>query len=142
MAICMLSTRRSWLSTILLLHHHAGIAPSVCTCASLKTVTACDRNSIVEGESLQLKVIVLSEAAPAKLGVYWRPLGEGELNELALTHVGRGVYRAVFPASAADGLGLEYYVMAKAAGGEPCYFPATAPAMNQTVVIAPALPAH
>jgi hypothetical protein len=50
---------------------------------------------------------------------------------MAPTHVARGVYRAQLPPLADD---IEYYVEARVAG-QSFVFPATAPDLNQTVVL-------
>jgi hypothetical protein len=90
------------------------------------------RTLLLEGEPLRLTVVVLGPQ-PADAVVYWRPLGTGQFAKVALEHVDRGVYKVVLPAEAtrAD---LEYYVEAGAAG-TTLRFPATAPALNQTVVV-------
>jgi hypothetical protein len=50
-----------------------------------------------------------------------------------LENVARGVYRLTLPAPAAA---IEYYLEAKA-GGQIVRFPATAPTLNQTVIVFP-----
>ncbi|MEA1996070.1 MAG: hypothetical protein U9N45_00445 [Gemmatimonadota bacterium] len=93
------------------------------------------RTCLVKGEKLELKVIILGAAqSPAKL--YWRPLGRGRFAAVPLTHLARGVYTVTLPqkATAED---LEYYVQVKTADGAVLRFPATAPKLNQTVVVVP-----
>jgi hypothetical protein len=77
---------------------------------------------------LNLKVIVLSPKPVAKATLMWRPLGRGDFRPLSLRHVARGVYEVVVPAKE----DFEYYVKAG-----PAVWPATAPALNQTVVVTP-----
>jgi hypothetical protein len=89
---------------------------------------------LTSGEDLRLKVIVIGKAASPVLR--WRPLDEGGFSEVALEHVARGVYTAKIPADRIADSDFEYYVRA-AADGAPVRFPATAPAMNQTVVVMP-----
>lgn len=86
------------------------------------------RTQAARGESLTLKVILLGITSPGK--IYWRRLGRGAFSAIPLHHVARGVYRVVLPPVPADSAAIEYYIRA----GE-CVFPATAPAINQTVVV-------
>jgi hypothetical protein len=58
-------------------------------------------------------------------------MGRGAFQAVPLDNVARGVYRLTFPAPAAD---IEYYFEAKA-DGQVVRFPATAPALNQTVIV-------
>jgi hypothetical protein len=94
------------------------------------------RTSVHAGEVLNLKVIILSERAAQDAGVYWRPMGQSSFAVVPLQHVARGVFSITFPAAAtADD--FEYYVRVKPVGGSAAFFPATAPRMNQTVVVIP-----
>ncbi|MEN6425901.1 MAG: malectin domain-containing carbohydrate-binding protein [Phycisphaerales bacterium] len=90
------------------------------------------RTSLVAGEDLRLKVILVGRASP--LVLHWRPLGRGEFSALPVEHVARGVYRVRIPADRIAGKDFEYYVEA-AMDGNTIRFPVTAPAMNQTVVV-------
>jgi hypothetical protein len=94
------------------------------------------RTSVREGEALKLKVIVLSET-PAQATVYWRKLGGGSFRTAPLWRVARGVYAVTLPAEATRSGDLEYYVAAGRTDGDPVRFPATAPALCQTVVVQP-----
>ena len=95
------------------------------------------RTSLMDGELLKLKVIFLADK-PARGGAaYWRPLGSGEFAREPLVHVARGVYLVHFPPSGAKGTDLEYYVEVTAGDGQVIRFPATAPEMNQTLVVVP-----
>ena len=91
------------------------------------------RASLEAGEPLALKALVLSKDAPAAVELHWRPLGQGPFKSLALGHTSRGVYAVTLPAPAGS---IEYYVEAKAAG-ETVRFPATAPALCQSVIVLP-----
>ena len=91
------------------------------------------RTSLAVNEALQLKVIILSDAAPRAATLCWRKLGERRFAKLPFKLVARGVYSVQLPASAKDD--FEYYIQAEPARGKPVYFPATAPKLNQTVVI-------
>jgi hypothetical protein len=90
------------------------------------------RTSLIAGEDLRLKVILVGRASSPAL--HWRPLGEGEFAESPLEHVDRGVYTVAISADRIAGCDFEYYVQA-AADGDTIRFPATAPTMNQTVVV-------
>lgn len=90
------------------------------------------RTSLEPGEVLSLKVIILDNGTPANAELYWRPMGTGAFQQKALSHVTRGVYRAEFPAATED---MEYYVKVTSNDGEDLYFPATAPEINQTIVV-------
>ena len=85
------------------------------------------------GESLKIKVIVLAAAAAPEVTLAWRPLGGGKYAIVPLRKVGRSVYEVDLPASDGD---VEYYIKAVSRESE-AVFPATAPAINQTVIINP-----
>ena len=95
------------------------------------------RGSVGQGEALRLKVLVLAEQTPRSAVIRWRPLGQGTFATLPLQHVARGVYTAQWPAISDRLAGIEYYVEVKPAMGKTVRFPASAPKMNQTVVIHP-----
>ena len=91
------------------------------------------RTSLEAGEALSLKVLVLAQGRPESVAIYWREMGRGAFRTVPLQNVARGVYRLTLPASAA---GIEYYLEAKA-DGQVVHFPATAPTLNQTVIVLP-----
>ena len=90
------------------------------------------RSSVQHGETLNLKIIVLDKAAAAKIEAHIRSLGKGKWQTVRVTHVARGVYKVSLPAAQED---FEYYLTAKTGSGKKLIWPATAPAMNQTVVV-------
>ena len=93
------------------------------------------RTQVAKGESLALRVIVLASAEGAAQGALcWRPLGRGQFQRVPLAHVARGVHRVELPAAADGGTAVEYYIEAEA-GAAKIVWPASAPALNQTVVI-------
>jgi len=92
------------------------------------------RTSLVAGEALKLKVLVLSKAPPSKATLHWRAMGGGSFEAIPLSHAARGVYAVTFPAKA-TGDDLEYYVEAVVEEGKVLRFPATAPDLNQTVIV-------
>ena len=83
------------------------------------------RSVVAKGESLKLKIIALPATQPI---VHFRPLGKGEWKEIPATHIARAVYEAKLPVAQDD---FEYYVTA----GKKLVWPATAPQMNQTVIV-------
>ena len=93
------------------------------------------RTSADEGEMLKLRVVLLGSLDPAGAKLSWRLLGKGDFRTLPLRPVGRNVYEVELPEAAAD---FEYYLEAGSGAGL-VRFPATAPVLNQTVVVIPKL---
>jgi hypothetical protein len=91
------------------------------------------RTSLEAGEPLTLKVIILSKDKPRSAVFRWREMGRGDFRSLALEPVARGVHRLSLPAPASD---IEYYLEVEADGAVVRY-PATAPELNQTVIVLP-----
>ncbi len=92
------------------------------------------------GESLRLRVIVLSQRPPRRAVLHVRPLGSTEAFETTpLVHVARGVWRVDLPPLGVD-RGLEYHIEAVAEDGGSTYFPPTAPDVGQTVIAVPGGP--
>ncbi|MCU0914883.1 MAG: malectin domain-containing carbohydrate-binding protein [Planctomycetes bacterium] len=104
------------------------------------------RASLTAGEDLRLKVILVEPALdlikrrasphekPAGiLALQWRPLGADTFETVPVEHVARGVYSVRVSAAQIAGHDIEYYVQASV-GADTIRFPATAPALNQTVV--------
>jgi len=89
------------------------------------------RTSLDEGEPLRLKAMILSRDEPAEPTLYWSELGREIYRAVPLRHMARGVYEVELDAPKAD---IEYYLTARADGKE-IVFPATAPAVGQTVVV-------
>jgi hypothetical protein len=91
------------------------------------------RTSIAAGEQWVVKAIVLSEAPVRDAYLQWRKLGQRQFNRVPLAPVSRGVYQVALPAGITED--FEYYVSVKPQQGSPVVFPATAPKLNQTVVV-------
>lgn len=94
------------------------------------------RRSVVEiGEVLALRAVVLDNEPPQSAELRWRPLGRGEWRSVPWRRVARGVHTVNLPAAEEES--LEYYLEARTAGGVTLRWPATAPALNQTIVVIP-----
>ncbi len=93
------------------------------------------RGSLNTGEDLRLKVIILTQKQPKDAFLYWQPLGTDNYTMVALKHIARGVYSVKIPALEINETDLEYHIKVSAGDGHSIYFPATAPQINQTVVV-------
>jgi len=100
----------------------------------LRLIVPTLRGSLSAGEVLQLKVIILAADTPKDAALYFRPIGKGNYNKIPLTHISRSVYSARIPANRIE-TDIEYYVEVNTTDGQKGTFPATAPNINQTVVI-------
>jgi hypothetical protein len=133
------------LATVVTMENHPGWGPLVVPRASQpwtkeyqgkpRIVVPTLPSHLLPGEVLTLKVILLSSTPPAGAVLCWRKLGTGPFQEIPLVHKARGVYIARFPSEGAT-TDVEYYIGATF-GGTRLVFPATAPALNQTVVLIP-----
>jgi len=91
------------------------------------------RTQMNAGEPQEIRAFVLSGPKCTGVRLYWRPLGQGRFKPLAVAHRARQAYRAALPASSRDT--LEYYLEAALEDGRTVLWPATAPAINQTVTV-------
>ena len=91
------------------------------------------RSVLTHGETLTLKIIALDKQPVKSVSVSVRPLGKGEWTGVLATHVARADYEAKLPVATED---FEYYITAETSAGNHLVWPATAPEMNQTVVVA------
>ncbi len=91
------------------------------------------RTSLTAGEPLQLKIILMNVRLK-EANLFWKIFGRKNFVKFGLNHVNRSVYSAFVPA---DSLGddFEYYIEIITENEKKLYFPATAPDLNQTVVI-------
>jgi hypothetical protein len=85
-----------------------------------------------QGESLTLKIIALDKHPVKSVTVKARPFGEGAWQTIPASHVARAVWQTQFPAAAHD---FEYYIVAECVGGLKPVWPATAPEVNQAVIV-------
>ena len=107
------------------------------TCAGpARLVVPTVRSVLMTDEDLTLKVILVNVAGAGGGSVHWRPLGRGNFSQTPLQHVARHVYTVTVPTAPLKGRDFEYYIEVKSSHAEPLVFPATAPRLNQTVVIA------
>ncbi len=91
------------------------------------------RTMIGVGEALKIRAIVQG-TKPSEVSIFVRPMGKGEYAKKPLVHVARGVYQITLPAELTQA-DLEYYIDALTPDGKHLFFPATAPNLNQTVVV-------
>jgi hypothetical protein len=96
------------------------------------------RSSIAANERLTLEPIVLAPTPVRALTLHWRRIGESEFAGTACRHVARGVYRVDVTAGSAGDI-IEYYLETTPESGNPIRYPVTAPELNHTVVVTPAL---
>jgi len=91
---------------------------------------------VVKGEPLRLRILALDRQPMERVVVHIRPLGKREWREIPAAHLGRAVFRAELPAAEED---FEYWVSTVNAEGLSLVWPATAPEINQTVVVMPGI---
>lgn len=90
------------------------------------------RSQVAKGEALSLQIMVLASRPCPSVTVRVRELGAWHWKKSDVKHLGQAVYRAALPVMDKD---YEYYVEAKMEDGKKLIWPATAPAMSQTVVV-------
>lgn len=90
------------------------------------------RTALNKGEAQTLQIIVLDQQPVQSVVVKIRRLGKGEWKTVEAKHVARAVWNATLPAAKDD---FEYQIVSKTATGAKLVWPATAPDINQTVVV-------
>jgi hypothetical protein len=97
------------------------------------------RTILNKGESLNLKIRTISteNEKPSESIIYWRSLGETRFKSQKLNHIVNGVYKVQLAPEEITDKGLEYYVQVRFKNGDIKRFPATAPDINQTVILLP-----
>jgi hypothetical protein len=95
------------------------------------------RSCLLEGEPLAIKAILLDKQPAQRTAIHWRSLGSGPYSEESLVHAARGVYTARLSAGQIGQSDFEYYIEAVTLQGKILRWPATAPQINQTVVVMP-----
>lgn len=112
-----------------------ALPPGTCEGAA-RIIVPTVRNVLMTGEDLMLRVILLNVTGTGGGSLHWRPLGRGNFSRTPLQHVARNVYTVRVPTAPLEGRDFEYYIEAESPSGDALVFPATAPRLNQTVVIA------
>jgi hypothetical protein len=92
------------------------------------------RTSANQGESLKLRIVALDRKPVKSVIVKLRPLGGKDWQEISAKHIARAVFEVSLPPARDD---FEYHIISETADGTPLLWPATAPQLNQTVVIVP-----
>jgi len=82
-------------------------------------------------EPQEIRAFVLSALPCTGLSLHWRMLGKGPFKTVAAVARARQAFRVQIPAQARDS--VEYYLEASLDNGQRLRWPATAPALNQTV---------
>lgn len=90
------------------------------------------RSSQMHGENLNLRIIALDKEPVRYVRIKVRPLGRGKWETIEACHVARAVWNALLPSSDDD---FEYQIISETETGMKMRWPATAPEINQTVVI-------
>ena len=110
----------------------AAIQPSGVYQGPVRLIVPTARNQAAPGETLSMRVLWLDAKAPQSLEVCWRPLGGGEFKKTPLKNLGRAVYTVDLPPAEGD---FEFYFAGESAAGQKLVWPATAPGLNQSVVV-------
>jgi hypothetical protein len=110
----------------------ADCAPAQTYAGPAKLAVLTVRGSVAKGEILKLPIIALDGKPVKSVVAKVRPLGKGDWQTVEAKLVGRAVWNATLPAATAD---FEYQIEAKTADGKKLVWPATAPQMNQTVIV-------
>jgi len=91
------------------------------------------RTQVASNEKLTLKIILLGAIQPNTAILRWRTMGSGSYRIIPLKHIARSVYSVTLPAA---NKAFEYYIETGETNGAKLKWPATAPQLNQTVVVA------
>lgn len=112
----------------------AETSPSPSYTGPARLIVPTVRNFVSQGEALALEIIALDQPPVKSVTVKFRPLGKGEWQTVKTLHQARAVWQVKFPPATED---FEYSVEAQAAHSETLRWPASAPDLNQTVVVIP-----
>lgn len=100
-----------------------------------RIIVPSSRTSLEAAEDLNLKILILGSEHLAEAKLYWRPLGNQSYQPIPLAQVTRSVYKVQVPATEIQGRDFEYYIQAAIPSKQAALYPASAPQINQTVVI-------
>ncbi len=90
------------------------------------------RTQAARDEALSLRIMALDAKPVLDVAVFVRPMGRGEHQRINANHIRGAVYGTTLPGADGD---FEYYVEAKTGDGAILRWPATAPKINQTVIV-------
>ncbi|MBI9018839.1 MAG: hypothetical protein JEZ07_16425 [Phycisphaerae bacterium] len=99
-----------------------------------RIIVPCLRSQLKENENFKLKIFILDNKKAKSAKLYWRKLGEKKWQLVDLQYITRAVYMVQLEPQKDD---FEYFIQAETSKGQQLVFPATAPQINQTVVIMP-----
>ena len=112
----------------------ADAMPSYQYVGPLRIIVPTVRTSLNKGEALKLKIIILSQNRNEDAALYWRNMGKGTYKRIALKHIARGIYSVTIPGNQIKD-DFEYYIRVSSTEGQQTTFPASAPDINQTVIV-------
>ena len=110
----------------------SGVALAKTYAGPARLIVPTVRTLVDRGEALKLKVIAIDKPPVKSVVLFWRPLGPGSFRKIDARHAARAVYNVALPAASGD---FEYYFQAEFADGKELAWLATAPGLNQTVVV-------
>ncbi len=90
------------------------------------------RGSATKGESLKLNIIALDNQPVKSVTVKLRQMGQTLWKTIEAQHISRAIWKTSLPPANED---FEYQVMAETMEGAKLVWPATAPEINQTVIV-------
>jgi hypothetical protein len=105
----------------------------------LRIIVPALRNILETDEDFSIKVMILSGEPVREANFYWRKLSDKQFKKIPLTHLNRGVYKIFLSIDELQNSDFEYYIEAVSASSGKALFPTTAPSMNQTIVVMPAV---
>ena len=111
----------------------AEAAPGTAYRGEPRIFVSSNGTQMTAADPLEFRAFVLAGETCERVTLYWRSLGEGAFKPVAATHRSRQAYRVTLPAQSPGT--LEYYLEAVLDGGRKVRWPATAPSLNQTVVV-------
>jgi hypothetical protein len=91
------------------------------------------RTQVALDEKLTLKIILPGVNQPNRANLYWRTMGSGNYKTVPIKSIARSVYSVTLPSANKD---FEYYIRISNSNGAKLIWPATAPQLNQTVIVA------
>ena len=130
------------LAMVVNMENHPGWGPSVAKHAAQpwpreyqgqpRLIVPTVRSVVTRGEMLTLKIIALDKQPVKSVMAHLRPMGKGDWKAIPASPIARSVHEVKLPASDDD---FEYHISAMTADGSKLIWPATAPQLNQTVVV-------